>query len=89
LVLGGAERLGHELERLGIRVVVRQGSAVALVSVGRALDVWVEWGPEGLRYRWWTGRVSKVTGRYLYTVSPAHAFQAAARLIAARCRNCA
>ncbi len=87
LVTGSADRLRAELEQHGIRADLHRGRGVALVSVWLDLLVWVEAGPEGLRYRWWTGRVSERTGRYVYTGSPAHAVEAAARRIAARYRE--
>ncbi len=87
LIVGAAERLRGELARHGIGSDVHGGRDVALVSVWLDLVVWVEYGPEGIRYRWWTGRLSTRTGRYLYTGSPGHAVESAAACVAARYRE--
>ncbi|MEU8059264.1 hypothetical protein [Microbispora bryophytorum] len=79
-----ADRLRVELERHGIAADVNEGDGLALVSVWVDLVVWCEAGPDGWRYRWWTGRTSEVTGRYVYTGCRADALQTAARRIAAR-----
>lgn len=79
-----AEQLRAELERLGVAADLHAGDGVALLSVWLYLVVWCEWGPEGWRYRWWTGRVSDRTGRWIYTGCRALAVKTAARRIAAR-----
>ncbi len=87
LIVGAAERLRGELARHGVGSDVHGGHDVALVSVWLHLVVWVEYGPDGIRYRWWTGRFSALTGRYLYTGSPGHAVESAAARVAARYRE--
>ncbi len=87
LLVGAAERLRGELSRHGVDSDVHRGRDVALVSVWLDLVVWVEYGPDGIRYRWWTGRLSTRTGRYLYTGSPGHAVESAAARVAARYRE--
>lgn len=87
LIVGAAERLRAELERYGVRADVHECDGVALVSVRLDVLVWVEAGPEGLRYRWWTGRRSNRTGFYVYAESAAHAVEEAARRISTRYRE--
>ena len=79
-----AEQLRRELERLGITADVHEGDGVALLSVRLHLVVWCEPGPDGWRYRWWTGRVSQQAGRWVYTECQALAFKTAAQRIATR-----
>ncbi|MEU7939516.1 hypothetical protein [Microbispora bryophytorum] len=79
-----AEQLRNELERLGVVADVHEGDGVALLSVWLHLVVWCERGPEGWRYRWWTGRVSQRSGRWIYTGCRALAVKTAAQRIAAR-----
>lgn len=79
-----AEQLRGELERLGVSADVHEGDGLALLSVRLHLAVWCERGPEGWRYRWWTGRVSQRTGRWIYTGCRALAVKTAAQRIAAR-----
>lgn len=87
LVVGAADRLRAELERKGVRTDVHEGAGVALVSARLDVLVWAEAGLEGLRYRWWTGRLSERTGLYAYAESAARAVEEAARRIATRYRE--
>ncbi|GLW25307.1 hypothetical protein Mame01_53490 [Microbispora amethystogenes] len=82
--LVAAEQLRRELERLGITADVHKGDGVALLSVRLHLVVWCEPGPDGWRYRWWTGRVSQHAGRWVYTGCQALAVKTAAQRIAMR-----
>lgn len=77
-------RLCRELEAFGITADPHEGDQVAALSVCRGLVVWCDHGPDGMRYRWWTGRVSARTGRWVYTLCPVDACQTAARRIHAR-----
>lgn len=79
-----AERLRTVLESRGIAADVHTGYGVALVSVWVDVVIWCECGPDGWRYRWWTGRLSHRTGRYVYTGCRADAVETAARRITAR-----
>ncbi|MFC0864464.1 hypothetical protein ACFHYQ_19415 [Sphaerimonospora cavernae] len=79
-----AERLRVELERLGVAAEVRAGDGVALLSVWADLVVWCEQGPDGWRYRWWTGRLADHSGLYIYTRCPVQAVKTAAHRIAER-----
>jgi hypothetical protein len=77
-------RLCYELKRYGITADPHEGHQVAALSVAYGLVVWCEYGAEGLRYRWWTGRLSQRTGRWIYTFCPASAVTSAARRVAMR-----
>jgi hypothetical protein len=87
LVMAAAGRLRAELERYGVAAAVHEGRGVALVSVRSDLQIWVQPGPQGLRYRWWTGEISDTTGRCVFIERPAHAVEETAQRIAARCRQ--
>lgn len=80
-------RLSRELESLGITADPHEGDQVAALSVWEGLVVWCEIGTAGLHYRWWTGRVSERTGRWVYTWCPIRDPSTAARRIAARYRE--
>lgn len=86
-VVDAALRMRAELEGQGITAQVREGYGLALVQVHPDLVVWSEIGPEGLWFRWWSGRLSDRTGRYVYSVCPASAVELAARAVAARFRD--
>ncbi|MEU7915686.1 hypothetical protein [Microbispora bryophytorum] len=79
-----AERLRAALEGRGVAADVHAGDGVALVSVWVEVVVWCEFGPDGWRYRWWTGRISQSTGCYVYTGCRADAVETAARRVADR-----
>lgn len=85
--VSAARRLRAELEAHGISADIHEGYGVALISVWVDLLVWCEVGPDGPRYRWWTGRISDRTRRYVYTGCPGNATETAARRIAARYRE--
>ncbi|WP_424536680.1 hypothetical protein ACOZ38_43600 [Sphaerisporangium viridialbum] len=82
-----ALRLSRELESFGITADPHEGDRVAALSVCAGLVIWCESGPGGLRYRWWTGRVSERTGRWVYTWCSTHAPESAARRVAMRYRE--
>jgi hypothetical protein len=83
-----ALRLCRALEHHGITADPHEGDQVAALSVTYGLVVWCEYGPDGLlRYRWWTGRLSERTGRWVYTLCPADAPTTAARRLAERYRE--
>jgi hypothetical protein len=82
-----ALRLCRELEYHGITADPHEGDHVAALSVWIDLVVWCEYGSHGLHYRWWTGRVSDHTGRWVYTWCPASATATAARRVAQRFRE--
>ncbi|MEZ0076522.1 hypothetical protein ABH927_005903 [Planotetraspora sp. GP83] len=50
------------------------------------VDVWVELGPQGWHFRWWTGRISDQRLRE-YTSCPGSAAETAARRIGCRVRQ--
>lgn len=79
-----AERLRAELERRGITADVNEGDGLALVSVWVHLVVWCESGPDGWRYRWWTGRTSQQSRRWVWTSCPSTAVETAGRRVAER-----
>lgn len=80
-----AYSLCRQLEFHRIAADVHEGDGVALVSIWVTLVVWCEDGPDGTtRFRWWSGRTSARTGRWVYTYCPAGAAATAARRIADR-----
>jgi hypothetical protein len=79
-----ALRLCRELERYGITADPHEGDEVAALSVAYGLVIWCEYGPDGMRYRWWTGRLTQRTGRWIYTYCSASAVTSAARRVAMR-----
>ncbi|WP_147268848.1 hypothetical protein [Sphaerisporangium album] len=80
-------RLARELESHGITADPHEGDGVAALSVACWLVVWCHDHPAGLCFRWWTGRVSLNTGRWIYALCPADNPTTAARRIAARFRE--
>lgn len=80
-----ASRLREELSHAGISATVGSGFGVALVTAHR-VDVWVEIGPQGWRYRWWTGQTSP-EGRREYNSCLGSAVETAARRVATRVRQ--
>jgi hypothetical protein len=86
-VVLAALELCRELERHGIRADAHPGDRVAALSVSYGLVVRCEYGPTGLHYRWWTGRLSMLTGRRVYTWCRSSAPETAARRIALRYRE--
>ncbi len=80
-------RLCRELEAFGITADPHEGDEVAALSVYRDLVVWCERGSDGMHYRWWTGRISVRTRRWVYTLCPVDACQTAARRVDARYRE--
>lgn len=82
-------RLCRELESHGITADPHPGDQVGALSLRYGLVVWCEYGPKGLHYRWWTGRLSERTGRRVYTCCPADAPTTAARRVAERYREMA
>lgn len=78
-----AERLSDELAALGIRTDVHEGYGLALVSVLAGLVVWTD----GRCYRWWSGRQSRRTQRWVYAFGPADDPVTTARRIAARYKD--
>jgi hypothetical protein len=79
-----ALELCRALEGHGISADAHPGEHVAALSVSYGLVVRCEYGPAGLHYRWWTGRLSSLTGRRVYTWCRSSAPQTAARRIAVR-----
>jgi hypothetical protein len=74
--------LSRALWDFGIAADVAHGYGLALVSVGcRPWVVWCEFGLDGWRFRWWSGRVSAVTGYWVWEGCPLGAGQTAARRI--------
>ncbi|MCA2222917.1 hypothetical protein [Nonomuraea aurantiaca] len=61
-----AKRLSDELAALGIRTDIQEGHGLALVSVWVDLVVWTD----GWCYRWWSGRKSARSGRWVYALTP-------------------
>lgn len=82
-----ALRLCRELESFGITADPHEGDRVAALSVCAGLVIWCENGSADMRYRWWTGRVSERTGRWVYTWCPADDPSTAARRVATRYRE--
>jgi hypothetical protein len=82
-----ANWLRRALADHGIDAAVFEGDRVALVSVWADLVVWCECGPQGWQFRWWSGRVSDHSGRWVWSVCPAGAGRTAARRIAERYRE--
>lgn len=80
-----ASRLREELGHAGISATVSLGFGLALVMADQ-VNVWVEFGPQGWGFRWWTGRVSD-RGLWDYTFCPASAVERVVRLIGARVRE--
>lgn len=74
------ERLRIELAALGVHADVHHGFGVVVVSVWRELLVWTD----GTVYRWWTGHMSRKTGRRLYTAYGVEDPITAARRVARR-----
>ncbi|GLX03312.1 hypothetical protein [Microbispora sp. NBRC 16548] len=78
-----AERLSDELAALGIRTDVHEGYGLALVSVWVELVVWTD----GRCYRWWSGRKSARTQRWIYAFGPVDDPVTTARRIAVRYKD--
>ncbi|WP_147268756.1 hypothetical protein [Sphaerisporangium album] len=83
-VLKAAQRLCRELQRYRIAVSLDITTDGRILSVHPDLTVWCDPGPEGLRYRWWTGRISERTGRAVFTLCRVDAPDVAARRIVER-----
>jgi hypothetical protein len=78
-----ARRLCRALEPYGVLAIAYDGSGVSLVWVNRHLVVWCEYGPEGLYYRWFTGRRSRSRpALWVYARCAADSPDAAARQVA-------
>ncbi|GIH66980.1 hypothetical protein Msi02_77970 [Microbispora siamensis] len=82
-----AGRLQEELSHTGITATVGSGYGLAIVTAANRVNVWVEAGPQGWQFRWWTGRVCEQTGRWNYTSCPASAVETAARRVGGRVRQ--
>ncbi|MEN3535836.1 hypothetical protein AAH991_12030 [Microbispora sp. ZYX-F-249] len=81
-----AGRLREELSHAGISATVGAGFGLALVTAAGRVNVWVEDGSQGWRFRWWTGQMSP-EGRRVYTSCPASAVETAARRVGGRVRQ--
>lgn len=75
-----ARQLRDELAALGIQADIHEGHGLALMSVWVGLVVWTD----GWRYRWWSGRKSSRTGRWVYAFAPVDDPVATARRVALR-----
>ncbi|MFI6909134.1 hypothetical protein ACIBKY_48280 [Nonomuraea sp. NPDC050394] len=72
--------LRSSLRDLDVTADVHVGHGIALVSVWVELLVWCD----GFAYRWWSGRISPVTGRRVYTTYSAESPGTVARALARR-----